>query len=49
MRNLSLAVVACLFAFVAMPGMAQQPQGTLKKILDTRTIRLGYLKEAVPF
>jgi ABC-type amino acid transport substrate-binding protein len=29
--------------------MAQQPQGTLKKILDTRTIRLGYLKEAVPF
>ena len=49
MRNLSLAVVACLFAFVAMPGMAQQPQGTLKKILDTRTIRLGYLKESVPF
>jgi len=47
-KNYSISI-ALLLAVIAGQVGAQQLQGTLKKIADTKTIRLGYLKEAVPF
>ena len=47
MKNFILAfVVACI---CATPSIAAEPQGVLKKIKATKTIRLGYSESAVPF
>jgi hypothetical protein len=40
-------LVSC--GVLAGPAAAQQLKGTLKKIADTKTIRLGYLRDSVPF
>jgi glutamate/aspartate transport system substrate-binding protein len=42
-------VAALAIAVASMCGWAQQPQGTLKEIIDRGTIRLGYLKDLAPF
>lgn len=44
----TLGAVALLVAVMA-PAHAQSPEGTLKTIQQTKTIRLGYLQTAVPF
>jgi ABC-type amino acid transport substrate-binding protein len=50
MRKLVYAVVLLVSCGVlAGPAAAQQLKGTLKKIADTKTIRLGYLRDSVPF
>ena len=41
-------IVICAFAGREVLGQ-QHPEGTLQTITKTQTIRLGYLKEAVPF
>jgi polar amino acid transport system substrate-binding protein/glutamate/aspartate transport system substrate-binding protein len=41
--------VALALAITCSCGWAEQPQGTLKKIIDTGTIRLGYQKDLAPF
>jgi glutamate/aspartate transport system substrate-binding protein len=38
-----------LFAMVAAQAFAESTEGTLRTITRTKSIRLGYLKEAVPF
>ena len=48
MRPYSIALL-CLLAGLGSPAAAQQAQSTLARIQATNTIRLGYLKEAVPF
>ena len=46
----SIAVVAALtIALTSVCGWADEPQGTLKKIIDSRVIRLGYHKDLAPF
>lgn len=50
MRHPLLA--ACWFALTWLSfggAHAQEPQGTLQRITQTKTVRLGYLKEGVPF
>jgi ABC-type amino acid transport substrate-binding protein len=42
-------VVAVAIAVTSFSGSADEPQGTLKKIIDSRIIRLGYLKDVRPF
>ena len=44
-------LVAILFATLLFPGAAQAAdlQGTLKKIKETKTIRLGYRESSPPF
>jgi ABC-type amino acid transport substrate-binding protein len=42
-------VVAFAIAIASLCGWADEPQGTLKKIIDSRTIRLGYQKDLAPF
>ena len=42
-------LLALLLAAAAGQAAAQQSQGTLDKIKQAKTIRLGYLKEAIPF
>ncbi len=49
MRN---TLLACWFALSWLgfsPTQAQESQGTLQRIAQSKTIRLGYLKEGVPF
>jgi ABC-type amino acid transport substrate-binding protein len=38
-----------IFAIVAAQAFAESTEGTLRTIARTKTIKLGYLKEAVPF
>jgi len=47
--NVVSLVVASALAVTCLCGWAEEPQGTLKKIIDTRTIRLGYQKDVAPF
>jgi ABC-type amino acid transport substrate-binding protein len=42
-------IAALVTAAIALPVMAQQPAGTLKKIADSRSISLGHRLDAVPF
>jgi ABC-type amino acid transport substrate-binding protein len=42
-------MVALALAIISLWSCAGEPQGTLKKIVDTRTIRLGYQKDLAPF
>jgi ABC-type amino acid transport substrate-binding protein len=45
-------LVACCFALSSLcfaQAQAQESQGTLQRIAQSKTIRLGYLKEGVPF
>ncbi len=42
-------VVALAIAITGLSGWADEPQGTLKKIIDSKVIRLGYQKELTPF
>jgi ABC-type amino acid transport substrate-binding protein len=51
MRNLSCAVLlsVCCATFLAGPVAAQQLEGTLKKIAETKIIRFSYLRDSVPF
>ena len=42
-------LLALLLSVVAAQAAAQQPQATLDRIQKTKTIRLGYLTEAIPF
>ena len=49
MRN---ALLACWFALSCLcfsQTQAQESQGTLQRIAQSKTIRLGYLKEGIPF
>jgi ABC-type amino acid transport substrate-binding protein len=46
----AISVVLCLaLAMASSFGCADEPQGTLKKIIDTRIIRLGYQKDLAPY
>jgi len=47
-KNVSL-IAAVAIALTASPVLAEEPTGTLKKIIDNRTIRLGYQKDLAPF
>lgn len=49
MKRLLLAILSCLAVSSVATALAQQNQDTLKRIAETHTIRLGYLKEGVPF
>jgi glutamate/aspartate transport system substrate-binding protein len=42
-------VVAVAIAATSLSGSADEPQGTLKTIIDSRIIRLGYQKDVRPF
>lgn len=42
-------VVTLAITFTSASGWADAPQDTLERIIDTRTIRLGYLKDLAPF
>jgi len=42
-------LVALALAFTCSCGWAEAPQGTLKRIIDSSTIRLGYQKDVAPF
>ena len=48
MNRVSL-VVALAIAITSLYGWADEPQGTLKKIIDSKVSRLGYQKELTPF
>jgi glutamate/aspartate transport system substrate-binding protein len=48
-RPIHAAAAAALCAFMAMPAMAQDLTGTLKKIKDSGTITLGHRETSVPF
>jgi len=43
------AVVASLFALLCTSADAQDTEGTLKRIIASKVIKLGYLKDGVPF
>src|SRR5689334_5972698 len=45
--RLFLSVTAC--AVLAVPAVAQQPTGTLKKIKETGSITVGYRESSIPF
>ena len=47
--NLVSLVVALAIAVSSLQGWADEPQGTLKKIIDSKVIHLGYHKELAPF
>ena len=47
--NVVSLMVALALAINSLWSWAGEPQGTLKKIVDTRTIRLGYQKDLAPF
>ncbi len=49
MVNPVLVVATLVLALTGACSWADEPQGTLKKIVDTRTIRLGYQKDLAPF
>ncbi|HEY6509317.1 MAG TPA: amino acid ABC transporter substrate-binding protein [Vicinamibacterales bacterium] len=42
-------LVAFAIAITPLTSWADEPQGTLKRIIDSRQIRLGYLKDLSPF
>ncbi|QJR11389.1 Glutamate/aspartate import solute-binding protein [Usitatibacter rugosus] len=48
-RHIHAAAAAALCAFMAIPAMAQDLTGTLKKIKDSGTITLGHRETSVPF
>ena len=47
-KNVSL-IAAVAIALTASPVLAEEPTGTLKKIIDNRKICLGYQKDLAPF
>ncbi len=49
MRNTLLACCFALSSLCFVQAQAQESQGTLQRIAQSKTIRLGYLKEGVPF
>jgi len=49
LRHIHAAAAAALCAFMAIPAMAQDLTGTLKKIKETGTITLGHRETSVPF
>jgi ABC-type amino acid transport substrate-binding protein len=49
LRNTLLACWFALSWLCLFPAQAQETQGTLQRIAQSKTIRLGYLKEGVPF
>ena len=50
MRHTLLAASLIGLVWLALGGVhAQEPQGTLQRIAQSKTIRLGYLTEGVPF
>jgi ABC-type amino acid transport substrate-binding protein len=42
-------VVPALFALICASADAQENQGTLRRIISSKVIKLGYLKDGVPF
>jgi ABC-type amino acid transport substrate-binding protein len=49
LRTTLLACCLALSWFCSSQAQAEESQGTLQRIAQTKTIRLGYLKEGVPF
>jgi ABC-type amino acid transport substrate-binding protein len=50
LRHVSLAAVWLALTWFCFCGAnAEEPQGALQRIAQTKTIRLGYLKEGIPF
>jgi ABC-type amino acid transport substrate-binding protein len=50
LRQVSLAAIWLALAGLSFCGAsAQEVQGTLQRVAQTKTIRLGYLKEGIPF
>ena len=50
MRYLSFVAVGITLTWLSLCGAsAQELQGTLQRVAQTKTIRLGYLKEGIPF
>lgn len=49
LRPIHAAAAAALCAFMAIPALAQDLTGTLKKIKDTGTITIGHRETSVPF
>ena len=50
MRHVSLVAAGITLAWLHLFGAnAQELQGTLQRVAQTKTIRLGYLKEGIPF
>jgi polar amino acid transport system substrate-binding protein/glutamate/aspartate transport system substrate-binding protein len=47
--NAVSVVIALALAMTCSCSWSQEPQGTLKRIIDTRMIRLGYQKDLTPF
>ena len=45
----SVAVAIVLVWLVATPALAQDLQGTLKKIRDSGTLTIGYREQSLPF
>jgi glutamate/aspartate transport system substrate-binding protein len=46
---LRMPLVAAVAALIATPALAQQLEGTLKKIKDTGTITVGHRESSIPF
>jgi glutamate/aspartate transport system substrate-binding protein len=49
MLNTRLLSVALACSFLAMPSLAAEPAGALKKIQDSGTISLGHRESSIPF
>jgi len=49
LRHIHAAAAAALCAFMAIPAMAQDLTGTLKKVKETGTITIGHRETSVPF
>src|SRR5262245_23471581 len=49
MRPLLPTLLLAVCVALSQPVAAQQLKGTLQKIAETKTIRMGYLRESVPF
>ena len=49
MVNHLLFAVAMAIAATSIYGWADEPQGTLKKIIDSGVVHLGYQKDLTPF
>jgi glutamate/aspartate transport system substrate-binding protein len=49
MLSTRLLSVALACSFLAMPSLAAEPAGTLKKIQDSGTISLGHRESSIPF
>ena len=48
-RHSKAAVAALALALVAIPAIAQEPTGTLKKIKDSGSITIGHRETSIPF